>query len=190
MTAVVVTPEMSTDYATETSHGVAVSWPVAGTLGGIAGAAAFGGFLWLVQPGVIGSTIPAAYGLETIGPVGWLIHLVHGGILGLVFGALISRPFARGVLQTQVETKSWPEDSQFARFVTAGGAFGLALWTILPVLLLPALAGFIGSETVDIFPRIAVESLLGHLLFGMVLGGVFSLTTDWDGPPDSETLEE
>ncbi len=181
---------MSTEYPTETERGVAVGWPVASALGGIAGAAAFGLFLWLVQPGIIGSTIPAAYGLETVGPVGWLIHLVHGALLGLLFGTIISRPFVRAVLQTPVETDSWPERSQFPRFVVAGGAFGLALWTILPVLLLPALAGVIGSETVDIFPRIAVESLLGHVLFGLVLGAVFSLTTDWDGAPDEEPLEE
>lgn len=172
---------MSTESNTITTFGLSgsVGWLVGGALGGAIGAAAFGLLLWLFDPGIVEATIPAIYGLEVTGVVGWLIHLAHGVVLGLVFGVLVTREPVFEILRANAETEALSDAGIALRLVGAGFVFGLAAWTILPVLILPVWAGAMGGAS-D-FPIVGIESLLGHLLFGTVLGVVFAATVDLRG---------
>lgn len=173
---------MSAESDAITTYGMSgsVGWLVGGALGGAVGAAAFGLLLWLFDPGIVEATIPAAYGLEATGAAGWAIHIAHGIVLGLVFALLVTREVALSVIRTDVETDALATTGAVLRIVGAGLVFGLVLFAILPLLVLPVWASAIGGAAAD-FPTAAAESLLGHLLFGTVLGIVFAATVDLRG---------
>ncbi len=171
---------MGTDTESASAFGVEspLDWTIGGALGGALGAVAFGVVLWLFDPGVVAVAIPAIYGLETTGVVGWTIHVAHGIVLGLVFGFLVTRPSILQFLQMHAETDALTQTGLRLRTIGAGFVFGLAIWAILPVLVLPVWAEVLGAEAAGEFPRGAVESLVSHLVFGIVLGLVFATTVD------------
>lgn len=150
-------------------------WVLGGTVGGIVGAAVFGLLMWLMDPEIVAAAIPSLYGIDPRGPAGWAIHLAHGAILGLVFGFLLTRPLIMGVLSADVETDVIAGMGMVVRTALAGLAFGLAVWAVLPLLVLPIWTELIGAAEAAMFPAAAVESLLGHALFGIVLGTVFGV---------------
>lgn len=171
---------MSTETDTERStFGIdsAWGWPIGGAIGGALGAIAFGVLLWLSDPAALRGAIPAVYGFEPAGVVGWLIHVAHGAILGLGFGFLVTRQLVLGALRTDVATDALSGTSLLLRFAAAGFVFGLAIWTILPMLVLPAVSAATASDAA-VFSNIVVESLVGHLLFGTILGAVFAVVVD------------
>lgn len=170
---------MSAQSDTITTYGMrgSVGWLVGGALGGALGAAAFGLLMWLVEPEIVAAAIPAIYGLDPGGLAGWVIHIAHGVALGIAFGLLVSRESVLGVLRADVETDALSATGVLLRIVGAGFVFGLTVFAILPVIVLPVWAGAIGGDTAA-FPMAAAASLLGHLLFGTVLGLVFAAAVD------------
>lgn len=183
---------MSAESNTITTVGLSGStgWLVGGALGGAVGAAAFGLLLWLFDPGILEATIPAIYGLEAVGLVGWLIHLAHGVVLGLVFGLLATRDRVFRVLRTNAETEALSGAGIILRLVGAGFVFGLTVWAILPVLVLPVWTGATGTGGAGEFPIVGIESLLGHLVFGTVLGVVFAVAVDLRGISTDRRLDD
>ena len=179
-----------TDTSTEVGIGGPVGWTVSGLVGGAIGALAFGVLVWLIDPDVIGTTLPAAYGLEATGLTGWGIQLVHGAVLGLIFGFLITRKPVLGIVRTDVETDAIAKTSETTRIIAAGFVFGLTIWAVLPVLVLPVVAGTVGTEEAAAFPGLAAEGLLGHVLFGTVLGAVFAVLIDLTDRSSRAVLEE
>ncbi len=183
---------MSTTTETASAFGLsgATGWVVGGAVGGALGAAAFGLVLWLFDPVIVEAAIPSVYGLETEGVIGWGIHIAHGVLLGLIFGVLVTREAVLGVLRTDTETEALSGAGIVLRVVGAGFVFGLAVFAILPLLVLPVWTdvGGAGAQVGD-FPTAAIESLLGHLVFGLVLGIVFALTVDLEGRTDARPLE-
>lgn len=142
-----------------------------GLLGGIAGAAAFGALMWALTPAFLHTSIPAMYGLEPTGLLGWSIHLLHGAVLGLVFGAIVSRDAVAGMLVPEGEPPFLGPMGMGARLTAAGLAYGLAVWAIMLLVAIPTLQGYIGYEEVEVLTD-AFQSLLGHIIFGTVLGAV------------------
>lgn len=189
-----MTPSEDGHVAAEPGVGIShrVAWPVAGALGGIVGAAAFGALLWMAEPQALAAAIPAAYGLPAVGILGWTIHLAHGAILGIVFGLLVTRRPILGTLQANVETDALARTGLGARMIAAGFVYGLAIWAVLPLIVLPAVAGAVDPVAAAIadFPAAASESLLGHLLFGTIIGAVFAATIDLRGRDDGDVLDE
>ncbi len=153
-------------------------WPIGGILGGIIGTAAFGLLMWFVNPEIIHATIPGLYGFEPGGEIGWIIHLVHGAILGLAFAFIVTRDMVLGTLLASVETNVLSEVTDTIRFVGAGFFYGLLIWTILPVFAAPARLGLISPAAIEEFPALAAEAMVGHVLFGMLLGAVFAVSVN------------
>ncbi|APW99983.1 hypothetical protein CHINAEXTREME_01945 [Halobiforma lacisalsi AJ5] len=153
------------------------NWLFGGAIGGAVGSLLFGLVLWLVDPTIVTEAIPAIYGIEPTGTAGWTFHLAHGLVLGVVFGALISRGPILGTVTADVETGFLASMGNGLRFALAGMVYGLAIWAILPLIVVPAWAGIGGIEEPG-FPVLAFESLLGHLLYGLLLGGLFSAVAD------------
>ncbi|MFC4246612.1 hypothetical protein ACFOZ7_06330 [Natribaculum luteum] len=171
---------MSAESDTATGFGIAsrFGWPIGGALGGALGAAAFGALIWLIDPAVVEVAIPALYGLGPGEIVGWGIHLFHGAVLGIVFGFLVTRDVVLETLRTDVETDALAESGNWLRLVGAGFAYGLAVWAILPALVLPIWVGRAGVDAAAAFPAVAVDGMIGHAVFGLVLGLVFAATVD------------
>lgn len=171
---------MSAESDTQSTVGIetSIGWPVGGAVGGAVGALAFGALIWLFDPEVVSAAIPGIYGLDPVGVAGWGIHIIHGIVLGLLFGFLVTREPILGTLQMSPETESLSRTGITLRVVAAGFVFGLAVWAILPVIVLPVWIEAIGTQAAGEFPTAAVESMIGHLLFGTVLGIVFALVTN------------
>lgn len=170
----------STDTANVTSEtGFGLPWWASGVLGGVVGAAAFGSVMWVGSPEMLRASIPALYGFEPSTTVGWTVHLFHGAILGLAFGAIARLDPVAQYVEMDVETDALRKFGVNSRLVALGLVYGMAVWAILPVVVMPIWLGTVGAADAPTMPAIAVESLFGHLAFGLVLGVVFGSTVDW-----------
>lgn len=121
-----------------------------GILGGLAGGIVFG--LLMQAMGMIGM-VGMLVGSSSVA-VAWLVHLAISAVIGAGFGLLLAAR-VRGL----------------GTGLALGAAYGLLWWVLGPLLLMPAAMGM-PVLTVD---ALAVQSLVGHLLFGLVLGAVVAL---------------
>lgn len=165
-----------TDTLTESGVGGRLNWLVGGALGGLIGAALFGGVLWTVDPTLVTESIPQIYGLEGGGPTGWVFHLSHGTVLGIIFAFLITREPVLGTLTADVTTPLLAKTSPSVRIIAAGLVYGLAIWVFLPGVILTMLVTF--GDLADPLPWASVFTLIGHLLYGMLLGALVSVFID------------
>jgi uncharacterized membrane protein YagU involved in acid resistance len=145
----------STGVSTETGN-----WK-AGVTGGLVGALAFGAMMSVLTPGVLQMAIPAMYGIEgPAGALGWAIHMSHGAVIGVGFAAVAG---LRPDLGDSVGTS-----------LGVGAAYGLLVWVALAVIAMPIWLGAVGFAGAPPLPNVGVESLVGHVVYGAVLGGVYS----------------
>lgn len=94
--------------------------------------------------------------------VGMGVHVFHGAVLGVVFAAVVAR---LGVRDT-------------SRLVGLGVAWGVATWAVLAALVMPVWLSAVGSPANPPFPNFATPSLLWHVVYGLVLGGVYAVLDD------------
>jgi hypothetical protein len=136
----------------------------AGVLGGIAGALVMGGLVLAMNPPVLAVAIPSLYGLAPPpNPgLGMVVHVSHGAVLGVIFAAIAG---TFGVERT-------------AQRVGLGVAWGVVTWIGLAALLMPVWLSVVGSPASPPFPNFAPPSLLWHVVYGAVLGGVYAVTAD------------
>lgn len=157
---------------------------IASGVGGLAGAILFGLVLWIASPDVLVESIPEFYGLGADAVVGWGLHLLHGLLLGVIFGIIASRPPVFDTITGPVETHFLEGLSANARFGLLGLVYGILIWTFLPFIGL-SLLGTVGEVGASGFPGTAADMILGHVLFGVIVGIVFSLFV----PARSDALE-
>lgn len=155
-----VDDETTTDTRTETETTVR-PWQ-AGVAGGLVGALGFGAMMSVMMPGVLEMAIPAMYGIEgPAGAIGWVIHMSQGAVIGVVFAAIASAgPAAQ-------YTRS------LGRSAVAGLVYGIVVWVTLAVVVMPIWLGAVGFPGAPPLPNIGVESLLGHSVYGLLLGITF-----------------
>lgn len=165
---------MSTQTNKQAAHGFggAWNWLLGGAVGGIAGSAIFGLVLWLVDPTIVTETVPALYGVDP-GAIGYVFHLVHGLVLGVIFGFLVTRDPVLGTLSAGVETPFIAAMGLHARFALAGLVYGLIIWTLIPIISQSVWIAASGMSEPG-FPTAAFSSLVGHALYGLLLGALFS----------------
>ncbi|WP_435348034.1 hypothetical protein [Haloarchaeobius sp. HRN-SO-5] len=90
--------------------------------------------------------------------VGWVGHLVHSVVFGTLFGVVVDRPPFRD------------------RVSTYHGSLGLAvlysvlLWSVNVVFLWPLWLNQLGVGTELPLPNLAVVPLVGHVVYGTLLG--------------------
>jgi len=134
----------------------------AGVVGGVAGALIMGALVLAMNAPTLAVAIPSLY---TLAPppspgIGMVVHVSHGAVLGVVFAALV------GVLDVDGT----------AQRVGLGVAWGVATWIGLAALLMPLWLSAVGSPASPPFPNFAPPSLLWHVVYGAVLGGVYAAT--------------
>lgn len=151
--------ETGTDDATATAV-ASENWR-AGVVGGLAGGVVFGALLSAVSPGVLEMAIPSLYGLAppANGVLGWVVHMSHAAVLGVLYAGFIGA--------TDTPRGAW------ARHVAAGAAYGVVLWAVLAVFLMPVWLDTVGSPANPPLPNVSWTSLAGHLLYGVVLAAVY-----------------
>jgi hypothetical protein len=151
-----------TDTPTETdTH--SGNWR-AGVVAGAVGAAAMGALVLAMNPPTLAVAIPSLYALApppTPG-LGLVVHLSHGAVLGVVFAAIADGLDVDGT----------------PKLVGLGVGWGVATWVGLAALLMPLWLSAVGSPASPPFPNFAPPSLLWHVVYGAVLGGVYAATAE------------
>ena len=154
--------------ATETGREVqadsqSIDWK-AGTAGGIAGGIVMGVLMLAMNDAVIAVAIPSLYSLAPPPniPVGMVVHVFHGAVLGIIFAGIAS---AMGLDSSR-------------NIIGLGFAWGIVTWVALAALLMPIWLSTVGSPASPPFPNFAPPSLIWHLVYGLVLGGVYVAVKD------------
>ncbi len=127
-----------------------------GIAGGLVGGIVFG--LMMQMMGMIGM-VGMLVGSESLA-VAWGVHLAISAAIGAGFGLVLA-----------------PRVTGLATGLGLGAAYGLVWWVLGPLLLMPAAMGM-PLLNVD---ATAWQSLLGHLVFGLVLGTVVALAVRRSG---------
>jgi len=152
---------MATETATATDVSTGAGHWQAGVAGGLAGGLVFGAMMSVMTPGVLEMGIPAMYGIEgPAGALGWAIHMSHGAVIGLGFAAIAD---LRPALGDSIGTS-----------LGAGAGYGLLVWVALAVIAMPIWLGAVDFAGAPPLPNVGVESLVGHVVYGAVLGCVYS----------------
>jgi hypothetical protein len=136
----------------------------ASVVAGLAGGLVFGLMMhMMVAPTPEGGQMPmmAMIGQIIGSPsvaVGWIYHLFNSAVIGALFGWLLGN-LVRG----------------FGSALTWGAAYGFAWWVIGGLILMPVLLGMpaFAPLTMPAMRGVAMGSLIGHLMYGLTLGGLF-----------------
>jgi signal transduction histidine kinase len=138
-----------------TTETVSLSFPnlqqaiVGGVLGGIGM-----GIFFQLSTGLL-PVIGSLYGIPN--PiVGWITHLFHSAVFGLLFAAICAEPRI---------------DRYVSGPASAGGlglAWGIVLWAIAAGVLMPAWLSLLGASAQ--LPNLSLAGLVGHALWGVILG--------------------
>lgn len=90
--------------------------------------------------------------------VGWLYHLFNSAVIGAIFGWLFGR-----------------RSQSFAAGLGWGVVYGFAWWILGGLILMPLFLGMPPFAPVQMVPMrpVAMGSLIGHLIYGIILGGGF-----------------
>jgi len=112
------------------------------------------------MPDIIGGAIPGLYGLSG-GVAGWTIHMAHSAVLGVVFAAIASPT---------------GYDETLGKSLGAGIVYGLVLWAVLGAIVMPAWVGAVLPANPPV-PNINPMSLVGHVVYGGVLGVLYAAFT-------------
>jgi len=119
-----------------------------------------GALISLMNPPTLAGGIAGLYGLAPPpnGVAGWVAHMSHAAVFGVVFAALVS---ATG-------------DSSPGRIVGVGVVYGVVIWVVAAALVMPVWLQAVGFPNAPAFPNFAMPSLLWHLIYGLVLGAVYA----------------
>jgi uncharacterized membrane protein YagU involved in acid resistance len=124
----------------------------AGIAGGLVGGLVFG--IMMAIDGML-PMIAQLVGSESVA-VGWVVHFAIAVFIGATF-AVIAAALARTVLAA----------------TALGVVYGAIWWLLGPMLIMPAWLGM--TEMVFVWNDTTRNSLVGHLVFGLLLGVVYGL---------------
>ena len=140
----------------------------AGVVAGLVGGLVFGAMMQMMSaPTPQGGQMPmmamVAMVVRSDSPlVGWLYHLFNSAVIGAIFGWL-----SGGRSQRLVAGLGW------------GAAYGFAWWILGGLILMPLFLGMPPFAPLQMEPMrpVAMGSLVGHLVYGVILGGGFAMLT-------------
>lgn len=97
-------------------------------------------------------------GSPTVG-VGWIYHLFNSAVIGAIFGWLFG-----------------DRVHGYASALGWGAAYGFVWWIVGGLILMPILLGMPAFAPLMMPPMrmVAMGSLVGHLIYGLILGGTFA----------------
>jgi hypothetical protein len=132
-----------------------------GLLAGLVGGVVMGVMLTMQMTPVIENAIPAMYGLTGLA-AGWVAHLFHAAVLGVAFAYL-------------VDAAGWrSRAAEWGASVAVGAGYGVVLWVVLAAVVMPVWLSSVGFPGAPALPNFNPMSLVGHVVYGVVLGGVYT----------------
>jgi hypothetical protein len=140
----------------------------AGIVGGLIAGVVFGMMMQMMSaPTPEGTQMPMINHIamivgSTSTAVGWLYHLFNSAVIGALFGLLLggrAHGFGSGL--------GW------------GAAYGFAWWILGALILMPMFLGNPAFAPLMMPPMrmVAMGSLVGHLIYGLILGGTYVAMT-------------
>ena len=130
----------------------------------VTGIAAGLGFGLLIQ--FVLGRMPAIGAMYTLGEptvtVGWIAHIGHSALFGAIYG-LLAMTDLLGDYTDRVSSG-----------LLLGGAYGTALWLVNIGFVWPLWLNSVGFGAGLPVPFLAVLPLVGHLVYGVGLGGLFA----------------
>ncbi len=153
----------------------------AGAAGGAIGGVVFGVLMRLFPVGTEHRSMVAfAADLVRAGSplAGWLVYPVYGVAIGALFGWLLGH----GALD-KVRAAMW------------GGLYGVGWWIAVELVLIPVLLAVwpLSASAVDRVRDVALPLLIGHVVYGVILGIAWSRFMEvrppyrWAARPDTNT---
>ncbi len=91
--------------------------------------------------------------------VGFVVHMAISAFIGATFGLIAPRLPA-----------SW------TALVIGGGVYGIVWWVLGALILMPLMLGM--SQMVFVIEQMQINSLIGHILFGVVMGAAFKALSE------------
>jgi hypothetical protein len=152
--------ETSTGHQTETETTLEASQ--AGVVAGLVGGFVMGIMLTMQMTPVIENAIPALWGLSG-GLAGWVVHMSNSAVLGVVFAAIASA----GALREYADSTGTS--------TALGIAYGVVLWVVLAAIVMPIWLDAVGFPMAPAVPNFNPMSLVGHVVYGAVLGAVYPM---------------
>lgn len=143
---------MANVTAPSATSGISVGRLAAGVAGGLVGGVMFGILMQMMDMIPMVAMLVDSKSIA----VGWLVHLTISAFIGASFALLLGR-LASG----------------WASAAGLGMAYGVVWWVLGALLLMPARLGM----DVFVLNKIAWQSLMGHLIYGLLLGLVFAALT-------------
>lgn len=137
---------------------------VAGIVGGLIAGVVFGMMMQtMTAPTPDGSQMPMInmVGMIVGSPTaaaGWLYHLFNSAVIGALFGWVLGA-----------------RSSTYGSALAWGAAYGVAWWILGGLILMPVLLGMPAFAPLMMpgMGMVAMGSLMGHLIYGLVLGGAY-----------------
>ncbi|MEP7199126.1 MAG: DUF6789 family protein [Chloroflexota bacterium] len=139
-----------------------------GVIGGLIGGLVFGLMMQMMSaPTPDGKSMPMMQMVamvvrsDNMG-IGWLYHLFNSAVIGAIFGALLG---------SRVQT--------YAGGLLLGALYGFVWWILGGLILMPVLLGMPSFAPLLMPPMqmVAVGSLMGHMIFGVILGAAYAWLT-------------
>lgn len=155
---------MSQETATIREHARTTekSGVLAGGLGGLLAGIVFGLMMQMTMPDVITVAIPALIGLSGA-LAGWVVHLLVSVVFGALFGVAVV------IVDLENHTETW------LGAAALGITYGIAIWVVAASLVMPVWLDLVGFPGAPPVPNFDVMSLVGHAVYGLVLGLGYSL---------------
>ncbi len=135
-----------------------------GAIAGLTGGVIFGAMMQIMRaPTPEGGSVPVMQMVAMVVrsdsiAVGWLYHLFNSAALGALFGAIFGNRI-----------------HGYSSGYAYGAIWGIVWWVLGGLILMPLLLGMPAFAALRMpeMRMMAMGSLIGHLLFGLILGGVF-----------------
>jgi len=137
-----------------------------GGLAGLVATLVMGAAITIVDLETLRLAIAGLYGFEGTLIAGWIAHLVHGTLFGMIFAAVLSDPGLYRVSEWMWKT------------VVAGVVYGLTLAVVGAGLLMPIWLEVAGVTMQLSIPNVTTPILIWHLIYGILLGGLFPFVDD------------
>lgn len=164
MTLMSVEREREQDRAGEPPAAFTATWAwKSGALAGLVATLVMGAAIAVVDLNTLRLAIAGLYGFEGNLLAGWVAHLVHGTLFGLIFAVVLSDPGLHRVSEWAWKT------------VLAGVVYGLVLAIVGAGFVMPIWLGIAGVGIDLSVPNVTTPILVWHVIYGLVLGGLFAV---------------
>lgn len=132
-----------------------------GALAGLLATGVMGVAISVTDLSTLQVAVAGLYGQSGSLVAGWTAHLVHGTVFGSLFTLLLADPGLHRLTDWYWKT------------ILAGAVYSVILAVAAAGIIMPIWLGQIGFPVPPTIPNVTTPMLLWHLIYGIVLGGLY-----------------